>query len=399
MRILITYGWCRTAYVVAESLSRAGFDVYVCDSSHLSMTRFSRYIQGFDRVADPFREPKEYVAQLSHLIRRRKIDILLPIHEDALIIQNYRYLLPEDLTIASPSREDLLTVTDKYKIIQIAEIAGVDVPKTVAPDDLKNLKEFACTLKFPLMIKTRRGNSGKGVFPVKDIDELLEKYREIVHLFQLDNPNLPILQEYVLGEVHGSCFLAERGQVKACFIERYLRCKEGGFGTSVLREPRYLPMLQEATCKMVERLQWDGIGHFDFIVPPDLSQGYLIEMNPRFWGALNLSIQNGYDFPRAWLSRIANKNYDMSSLQPTKKNVKSLWIVGELIAALSEFKKGNNLAFLLSIKRLISAGIYDRYDDFRWHDPLPLLIEMAYYGTTFLKSGGQINPVIIEMMR
>ena len=32
-RILVTYGWCRTAYAVAESLAKAGYAVYGCDDS------------------------------------------------------------------------------------------------------------------------------------------------------------------------------------------------------------------------------------------------------------------------------------------------------------------------------------------------------------------------------
>ncbi|MEG4632702.1 hypothetical protein QUB56_24440 [Microcoleus sp. AR_TQ3_B6] len=61
MRILVTYGWCRTAYIAAESICRAGFEVYACGSTALSMVRVSRLVRGFDRVPDPFKEPEQLV--------------------------------------------------------------------------------------------------------------------------------------------------------------------------------------------------------------------------------------------------------------------------------------------------------------------------------------------------
>jgi hypothetical protein len=39
------------------------------------------------------------------------------------------------------------------------------------------------------------------------------------------------------------------------------------------------------------------------------------------------------------------------------------------------------------------------YDDFRWHDPLPLLMELTHYGSSFLASGENLNPVAAEMMQ
>ena len=61
MRILVTYEWCRTAYIAAESLCRAGFEVYACGSTALSMVRVSRFVRGCDRVPDPFQEPEQLV--------------------------------------------------------------------------------------------------------------------------------------------------------------------------------------------------------------------------------------------------------------------------------------------------------------------------------------------------
>ncbi len=131
--------------------------------------RVSRFVRGCDRVPDPFKEPEQYVTEIS-AVKRRKIDILLPVHEDALVIQTYRELLPEKLLIACPPRTELVRVLDKYEIIKIAASAKVAVPKTLGSAHLIELVSCAQELGFPLIIKTRRGNSGKGVFRVNSLE-------------------------------------------------------------------------------------------------------------------------------------------------------------------------------------------------------------------------------------
>jgi len=398
MNILLTGSWVRTAYVAAESLAKAGWEVFVCGSNFLSMTRFSRFIQGFDLVSNPFKEPEQYVKELAQIVKQREIDVLLPVHEDALSIQTYRHYFPENLIIACASEKELLIVLDKYEIIKIAEAAQVGVPQTYAPYSIAEVDFLAKTLGFPLIIKTRRGNSGKGVFRVNSAQEAVNKYQEVIENFSLTSTQMPILQQYLEGSLYGGCFLAKEGEVKACFIEHYLRCKEEGFGTSVLRKPCVFPLLEDYTKKMAQKLKWTGIGHFDFIVNAEKTSAYLIEMNPRFWGALNLAVKNGYDFPRGLITMLTSDEPDNESFQPVTVPISSLWIAGEMIAGVAEFRSGKSMALLMSLKRILFPGRACKYDDFRWHDPLPLLVELAHYGSSFISSGGKINPVYTEMM-
>src|SRR5262245_29068911 len=82
MRVLVTYGWCRTAYAICASLARAGFRVSACGDSALCMTRISRYVDTFDRVPNPFESPREYAAAVGRIVRKRAVDLVVPAHED-----------------------------------------------------------------------------------------------------------------------------------------------------------------------------------------------------------------------------------------------------------------------------------------------------------------------------
>ena len=264
-RVLVTYGWCRTAYVVAESLARAGYAVYGCDDSRWNMLSCSRHVRGSDVVSDPFRDPEQYVKDIAAVVRKRGIDILLPVHEDALAIRRFEALLPEDLTVISAGLDDLLVAVDKLSIVRVAERAGVPVPKTFAPASACEAREAAVTLGGPTILKTRRGNSGKGVLLVDSPAEVPRAWDGMVRRFGLAAGREPIIQDFIEGDLYGSCFLASKGIVKAVFLEKYLCWKEGKFGTSVLREPLEWPLLTEYTRKIVKELSWTGIGHLDFV--------------------------------------------------------------------------------------------------------------------------------------
>jgi len=398
-RVLVTYGWCRTAYSAAESLCRAGYDVFGCANSPASMVRFSRFTRGFDRVASPFRFPLRYVEDLVMVVRKRRIDVLLPVHEDALVIARHRDLFPKELIVACPSYEELVRALDKNEIADVALKVGIRVPRKIVPANADEAAESASGLGFPVIVKTRRGNSGKGVRLARSAEETRSAFEDFVDRFDLPPDRAPILQEYIEGDLFGTCFLAKNGELKACFAEKYLRWKDGKSGTSVLREPLEGAVLTEATKKMVRALGWTGIGHFDFVGDLEASRTFLLEMNPRFWGALNLAVGNGYDFPRGLVTMHETGEPEPESFVHRPERVKSLWILGEMIAAFSEFRRGDISALPRSFRRIFCPGEKMIYDDFRLSDPLPFLSEMVHYAMRFAGSGFKINPDEKEMMR
>jgi glutathione synthase/RimK-type ligase-like ATP-grasp enzyme len=394
MRILVTYGWCRTSYVICESLARAGFTVHTCGDSALCMTRVSRYVHSFDRVPDPFGDPRCYAAAVGDVMRRRAASVVIPAHEDFVALQQFQSLLPAGAIVAAPDAATAGEALDKWALVQRAKRAHIPVPDTYGPQSLEEAHDVLEEIEYPAIIKPRHGNGGKGVVRVDDPQQGYREYRRIVNRFQLSSPILPLIQEYIPGEQVGSCFMAINGILQGCFIERYVRCKQAGFGTSVLREPAKSEGLREYTARLCSELKWTGIGHLDFIVSAKEHRPYLLEMNPRFWGALNLAVKNGFDFPRALVSWVATGNVDACAFAE-RSPVSSLWIAGELMACVDDMKRGRWRDLLRSPGRLIRARCYD---DFRLADPLPFVVELAYYLTGFVRAGGDVNPVTMGMI-
>ncbi|MBC7294603.1 MAG: hypothetical protein H5T84_11010, partial [Thermoleophilia bacterium] len=180
MNVLVTYGWCRTAYAVARSLSAAGHNVFVCGSSRLAMTRASRYVEGSDLVPDPFSHPAEFAQAVSQVVRQRRIDVVVPVHEDALPIQTHRSLLPPTTIVAAPSEQVLRRALDKGFMSHLAEAAGLRAPETQQPATMAEAERYLQSVQPPVVIKTRRGNSGKGVVIAKTQEEARAAFASLI---------------------------------------------------------------------------------------------------------------------------------------------------------------------------------------------------------------------------
>ena len=393
-RVLVTYGWCRTAYVICERLARRGYRVSACGESALSMTRVSRYVDTFDRVPDPFGNPRLYAAAIGEVARNRRAALVMPAHEDFLALAEFRELLPPGVIIAAPTIEQGREVIDKWKLICRAKRAGIPVPVTVAPTSLKHAEQVIRTSALPLVLKPRRGNGAKGIVVVRDPETGAAAFEELLRRFQLGPDELPLIQQYLNGAQLGSCFLSAHGEVLACFVERYIRCKQPGFGTSVLRERSSSDDIERLTRQLARELRWTGVGHLDFIMGDD-GRPYLLEMNPRFWGALSLAVENGFDFPVA-LASLALTGAPDPRCFTNRTAGQSLWIAGELMACLDDLRHLRMAEVLKAPARFWRAR---HFDDFRLEDPLPLFLELAYYFSGFLRSGGDANPVRPAMVR
>lgn len=398
-RILITYGWCRTAYVAMRSLWRQGHSVYACGTHAPLMCAWSRFCRGSAVVADPFTAPEAFTKDVAGLVRCWAIDVVLPGHEDGLVLRRYEHLLPKGTRLACPERAEFENAVDKAWITRLAITAGVPVPATCFPAGIEQATADAADLGYPVVVKLRRSNSGKGVAAVGGPDELTALLKGRFARFCTSPERFPILQRRVAGPVVGACFLADSGRLVAVFQEHYLRCKDGEFGTSVYREPLQSPTLLPLVEAMVSALKWTGIGHFDFLLDRQSGQPLLLEMNPRLWGAINLAYINGYDFVAAWVDQLLGAADPRRHFQPRPEpGLRSLWCVGEAIAMVNRLRArqwremGGALADTVrSLGRL-------RCDDWVLSDPLPLAAEAWCYWRLFLKSGGATNPEVEGML-
>jgi predicted ATP-grasp superfamily ATP-dependent carboligase/ribosomal protein S18 acetylase RimI-like enzyme len=390
----VTYGWCRTTYAVVLSLGRRGIDVHVSDASSVAMSRYSRYCRSYAKVPDFFVEPDSYFEATCEAIRKTGARVLLPCHEDVGIFCRRKKELPEGVLTSLPDWDSYCVAEDKFAVLDVAAQAGCPTPLTTKVESWTHLEDLSGSMGWPVALKTHIGNSAKGVRIAHNREELLAKFKDLVETFQLPRERWPFLQEFLPGDAAGVCMLYQNGRCVTSFAERYLRCKEPGkFGTSTLREPFENQQLVSRAISVMDKLKWNGVAHIDFVADKN-GDFRLIEVNPRLWGALALSMFSGVDFPYLWYLTATGEPIDklvVSKYPP----IKCRWIVGDCLAFMELTKRG----MLAEAMQILLPRRRCYHDDFVLSDPLPFPFELTDYVAKFLKSGGSVNPVTGGMVR
>jgi len=132
-RVLITYGWCRTAYIALQALAGGGHAVYVCSSRQPAMTAWSRFSRDSAVTPDSFEAPAAYARAVGELVRRWNIDVVLPGHEDGIALRQFPAELPAGVPLACPELGELSRTVDKAEMTRVAMAAGVSTPRTAFP--------------------------------------------------------------------------------------------------------------------------------------------------------------------------------------------------------------------------------------------------------------------------
>ena len=389
----VTYGWCRTAYSVVRSLGQKGIEVHVGDSSTTAMSRFSRYCRSFTRLPDSFEKPEEYFDLLCVALKKTESKVLLPCHEDVEHIIKWRDKLPSDIRVAVPDYEMWYTAEDKLKYVDHVNKNGCPAPKTHSVSSREELEKIESEISFPVVIKTRIGNSAKGVCIAYNSKEFHNYFFSLVESYNLPNERWPVIQEYVSGAKVGVLGVYNRGKHVASIVFDIKRSKgASNFGTSTYRVTIDDSEIKQYAINAMESLNWHGVVDMDWLRDSS-GKAQLIDINGRLGGATALTVFSGMDLPYLWyLVAINERNIPCVAPRP---NIKARWIIGDCLGFLDSLKQKK----LLESLRFIVPRWRCNHDDFCLTDPLPFIFESLDYLKKFIRSGGSTNPVTKGMIR
>ena len=77
--------------------------------------------------------------------------------------------------------------------------------------------------------------------------------------------------------------------------------------------------------RILKNVGWKGPAHMDVLYDSSSNTPRLLEINPRFWMTLNLSIKSGVDFPYL-LHRLANKE-EIEKINSYRVGIKYRWVL------------------------------------------------------------------------
>jgi predicted ATP-grasp superfamily ATP-dependent carboligase len=384
--VLVTDGDQRAALAVVRSLGRAGYHVHVCSPRSSSIAGASRFSLSNYKISDPLRDPESFLSDLERLVKSTQADILLPISEAALLaVLPNRHRFNCIIPFASASAFD--QVCDKRKVLETAGIHGIAVPDQVEIAKRTDISRLSDDLQFPLVLKPSRSVAGKegkriraGVSYATNAQNLRE---ELEHIPSDAYPIL--LQQRIDGPGFGVSVLVWDSELVAAFAHRRIREKPPSGGVSVLRES--IPLDQTLLLQSLALLRdfnWKGVAMVEYKLNAGSGQPYLMEINGRFWGSLQLAIDAGVDFPNL-LAQLALGGKP-APVATYKAGVRSRWEWGDMDHLLAKILHASASNIIpgrrLKQQRLPAIAEFIRGFDrqnrgevFRRDDPRPFLRE------------------------
>jgi predicted ATP-grasp superfamily ATP-dependent carboligase len=389
-RILVTDGEQRASLAAVRSLGSAGHAVYVCAAAPGSLAGASRYALGEAAVPDPLQGEREYVAAIAALLDRWNVDLLLPITEASMLAVLGSAAAFEGVCLPLPSLQAFRSISDKARVLEAARSLGIAVPAQFTLHHRAELPaERSHPLNFPLVLKPARSVVGSSSGRIKlGVRYATNAEALAAELGRMPDAAYPILlQQRIVGRGVGVFVLLWDGELRAVFAHRRLREKPPSGGVSVYRESIPAdPRLVELSQQLLRNFDWQGVAMVEYKVDAETGVPYLMEVNGRFWGSLQLAVDAGVDFPNLLVQCALG---EAPSQPPTyRAGIRSRWWWGDVDHLILRLRRPNNgaaaaaeskgrLAAIVEFLKLWRPG--DRNEVFRWNDPAPALRETIHW--------------------
>jgi predicted ATP-grasp superfamily ATP-dependent carboligase len=365
---LVTQGWGRIAYNVVRSLGKKGLTVGVGLDEFIGMAAASKYTRLTFRHPSFITQTEGFIQSVRQAVFQHQPKALIPADQDILTVARYKEEFEDlDVKTAIAPFDTLKQLHKKDEVVRLANELGIPVPNTLIPKNMQDIAKFAEQHGYPVVMKRTNSSGSRGVSYHESDSKFLKADNVCTNGTALQDV---ILQEYVQGTGYGVSMLFSHGRMRAKFTHRRLREKLHTGGISTLRMSTENPLLEEYAECLLSKVNFHGVAMVEFKYDEKKKQGWLIEVNPRFWGSVGLAIQSGVDFPYL-LYKLA-LNGDVTPVTDYRKNVAVRWILGDVLGYLRQKLHARGA----SLPREYSG--VQGYDDYYADDPLPFFAQIAF---------------------
>jgi len=299
----VTDGNTHAALAITRSLGKAGHWIAVGERNQKSLAGVSKYCAERFRYTSPTMSLTKAVEELASEVKRRNIDLLIPVADKTLLpVMEFQKEYFDQVKVPFPDYHTILRATEKFELFELARDCEVPIPRTVFVEEPSEEFISCCAeLEFPVVIKPARSLFREndrvvttGVNYANSIAEVRSFIKRNVYL--REHPFL--IQERIIGPGMGYFVLLVAGEPIAEFSHRRIREKPPSGGVSVYSESIPVrPDMREYALRLLRALNWSGVAMVEFKLDQRTNTPTLMEINGRFWGSLQLAIDSGIDFP------------------------------------------------------------------------------------------------------
>jgi predicted ATP-grasp superfamily ATP-dependent carboligase len=366
--VIITDGFWRKSLSCVRSLGKEGYKITVFGDTIWTTSFWSKYTS--ERVICPSAKDKIFIFNqfitkfLADNYKKNKKKIILIPSEDATInwLSKNRKKISKYANFLLPNNSSLEIAQSKEKTLKIAKKIGINVPESfffkkrdVFEKKIKKLS--ALNILENYIVKPVKSSGSLGIiFPKNNFKiDWKSHWKKYGKLF---------IQKKIVSRTKGigiSMIFDSNSNCIADFCHQRIKEYPLKGGPSTIRKSVKNYHLKIESQRLLKKLNWKGVAMVEWKYDDYDKSIKLLEINPRFWGSLELAVRAGVNFPLIYAKLSSNKK--IKKISNYKIGIKCRWIFpGEILRYFTE-KEKNKESFFKFLKMIFYEGEeYDRKD-------------------------------------
>ncbi len=381
-RVLILDANQRSALATTRSLGKHGITIYTAEETSTALAGASRFSKQHFIYPSPRLYAEQFIETLTELIKRKNIDILLPMTElTTMLLLMHKESFP-NIIMPFPDIGTVESLSNKCLLMQAAESLNIPIPFTWYADNPDALPCDLGDLVYPIILKPGKSwlfYQGQWSRATVRFADNASDAGKILNSDWAFRAHPFMIQQCVSGHGAGVFAIYNNGNPLAFFAHQRLREKPPSGGVSVLSESIQVdPELASHARSLLENVGWHGVAMVEFKISHD-GTPYLMEINTRFWGSLQLAIDAGVDFPYMLYQLACGQQ--PHHVTEYEIGIKLRWLLGDL-DNLYLTLKNHNIPLstkLRSAVRFITPSLHTRHEINRIGDLNPSWYEARQY--------------------
>ena len=290
-----------TGLGIIRSLGRYGIPIIAVYYGKSDMGYASKYVKNKIFAPHPEKSEKQFINLLIDIAKCYNNSILIPADDATLVAASKNKILLANHYIVTCAEWSITRCfIDKKYTYKIAESVGVPTPKTIAPQNISDAREYSKRAEYPCLVKPCQSHRyselfGKKLVKAENAAELMSAYK------QASEAGMDVLlQEYIVGDDpnginYNSYYWNNESLVE--FTAQKVRMSPPDSGVPCVVVSKHIPEVSEQGRKVLQALGYNGYSCVEF--KKDARDGIykLLEVNGRHNRSLLLSVKCGINFP------------------------------------------------------------------------------------------------------
>ncbi|MEM1508452.1 MAG: hypothetical protein QW291_03130 [Thermofilaceae archaeon] len=316
-KVLLASIASRKALPLSSSLRNHGFSVYgVAHSIHPNV--FSKFFEKKTVVKNP-RSGLPWANTIAKIAKEWEADLVIPVDFiDVLTFAKWKNLFEKtEVTLVAPRFESIELASNKEKLPDLLRELG-KTPKQITVARSNDIAKLV-DLEPPLVVKGLGDAAKPEYFPTMELATRRATERAPC-----------LVQEYIPGIGRGYYAVAFNGESILEFThERITEYDPAGGASLSAKGPVLDPRLFKLGRGIVKLLKWSGPIMVETRFVADTGEYFVVELNPKFWGSLDLPVSLGYHFPailaKAYMEGVESAKKAAAGLRV--RNGKYYWVL------------------------------------------------------------------------